>query len=114
MSIWRRITGAVKAMRLTRRGAWMLSLGTASVLAAYVVGRTELVYLGSLLVLLPLGAIAFLRLRPVSLTVERRFSPAVLSAGRTATVLEGALDLGEDDSSVAALTDCPRTCSGDM
>ena len=55
MSIWRRITGAMKAMRLTRRGAWMLSLGTASVLAAYVVGRTELVYLGSLFVLLPLS-----------------------------------------------------------
>ena len=95
MSIWRRITGAVKAMRLTRRGAWMLSLGTASVLAAYVVGRTELVYLGSLLVLLPLGAIAFLRLRPVSLTVERRFSPAVLSAGRTATVSVEVRNLGK-------------------
>ena len=49
MSIWRRVTGAMKAMRLTRRGAWMLAIGSASVLAAYVVGRTELVYLGSLL-----------------------------------------------------------------
>jgi uncharacterized protein (DUF58 family) len=95
MSFWRRATGAMKAMRLTRRGAWMLALGVAALLAAYVVGRTELVYLGSLLVLLPLGAIAFLRLRPVSLAVERRFSPDVLSAGRTATVSVQVRNLGK-------------------
>lgn len=86
MSLWRRARRTVRTMRLTRRGLWMLVLGVIAVLAAYVIGRTELVYLGSLLVLLPLGALAFLRVRAVRMSVDRRFSPAVLSAGRTAQV----------------------------
>ena len=73
-------------MRLTRRGLWMLGLGVVSIFGAYVIGRTELVYLGSLLVLLPVGALVFLRARPVRLSVDRQFSPAVLSAGQVATV----------------------------
>jgi uncharacterized protein (DUF58 family) len=73
-------------MRLSRRGLWMLVLGVVAILGAYVIGRTELVYLGSLLVLLPVGALVFLRARPVNLSVDRRFTPAVLSAGQVATV----------------------------
>ncbi len=73
-------------MRLTRRGLWMLGLGVVSILGAYAIGRTELVYLGSLLVLLPVGALVFLRARPVRLSVDRQFTPAVLSAGQVATV----------------------------
>ncbi|GAB3036224.1 DUF58 domain-containing protein [Parafrigoribacterium mesophilum] len=73
-------------MRLTRRGLWMLVLGVISILGAYMIGRTELVYLGSLLILLPVGALVFLRVRAVSFGVDRRFSPAVLTAGQAATV----------------------------
>jgi uncharacterized protein (DUF58 family) len=61
-------------------------LGVVSILGAYIIGRTELVYLGSLLVLLPVGALVFLRVRAVRLSVDRRFSPAVPSAGQAATV----------------------------
>lgn len=92
-------------MRLTRRGLWMLTLGVVSILAAYVIGRTELVYLGSLLVLLPVGALVFLRARPVRLGVDRRFTPAVLSAGHIATVSVEVHNLSRSSSADVAWRD---------
>lgn len=67
--------------RLTRRGWVLLVLGAVVVPSSYWLGRRELLYLGSFLVLLPLLALAFVRLRRMRLSVRRSFSPAVVSVG---------------------------------
>lgn len=72
---------------LTRRGYWMLIVALLAVPGAYLMGRRELLYLGCLLASLPLLSLAFVRLRPVRLSVSRRFSSPVVSAGRPTTVL---------------------------
>ena len=67
--------------RLTRRG-WVLLISAAVVIpSSYWLGRRELLYLGSFLAILPLLALAYVRLRRVRLSVERSFSPAVVSVG---------------------------------
>ena len=72
--------------RLTRRG-WMLLISGAVVIpSSYWLGRRELLYLGSFLALLPLLALAFVRLRRLRLSVQHSFSPAVVSAGHPTMV----------------------------
>jgi uncharacterized protein (DUF58 family) len=67
--------------RLTRRGWVLLVIGAVVIPLSYWLGRRELLYLGSFLVLLPLLALAFVRLRRMRLSVRRSFSPAVVSVG---------------------------------
>jgi uncharacterized protein (DUF58 family) len=66
---------------LTRRGWIFLVCGALAIPVSYWVGRRELLYLGSFLALLPLLALAFVRFRRMRLSVQRSFSPAVVSAG---------------------------------
>ena len=59
----------------------LLVIGAVAIPSSYWLGRRELLYLGSFLVLLPLFALAFVRLRRMRLSVRRSFSPAVVSVG---------------------------------
>lgn len=86
--------------RLTRRGWALLAAGLSSCVASYALGRQELVYLGSFLVLLPLVALASVRVRPLRLSVQRSFSPAVVSVGYSAMV-----DLRIENRSRSATTE---------
>ncbi len=60
--------------------------GVAEILAAYLAGRTELLYVGALAVMLPVFALIFVRFRRVTLEVIRTFSPTVVAVGQPATV----------------------------
>jgi uncharacterized protein (DUF58 family) len=79
-------TGGRRIARLSPRGWTLLVCGALVIPASYGLGRSELLSLGSFLVLLPLSALAFVRLRRMRLSVERSFSPAVVSAGHPTTV----------------------------
>ena len=72
--------------RLTRRGWVLLVSGVVVVPSSYWLGRRELLYLGSFLVLLPLLALAFVRLRRIRLSVQHSFSAAIVSAGHSTMV----------------------------
>lgn len=55
-------------------------------MGAYAGGRSELMYLGCLMLLLPALAIAFARFRRVNLQVTRTFLPPVVEVGQPTTV----------------------------
>lgn len=71
-----------RAARLTTRGAALAVVGAASIVVAYAAGRTELLYLGVLTLLLPALAIAFARFRRLSVAVTRSFRPEVAAVGQ--------------------------------
>ncbi|CAN5301838.1 DUF58 domain-containing protein [soil metagenome] len=64
----------------------MLSFGAASLLFAYFLNRSELLYLGSFVLLLPVASLLALRFRRLQLTVARTFSPPVARAGNPLSV----------------------------
>ncbi|MEY2849776.1 MAG: hypothetical protein RI885_2443 [Actinomycetota bacterium] len=76
-----RTPSRVRSVRLTPRGVCVLALGAIGVIAAYSLGRPELLYPAVLALLLPLAAIALTRFRRIGLTVTRTFAPAVASVG---------------------------------
>ena len=71
---------------LTRRGIVFVVVGSAEIIAAYVAGRTELLYVGALALLLPVIAMLFVRLRRVTLTATRSFTPSIVALGQPVTV----------------------------
>ncbi|NEM91532.1 DUF58 domain-containing protein [Galbitalea soli] len=73
--------------RLTLRGLYFLGGSLGCGIVAYGTGLTQLVYVLSFLALLPLIALAVVVIRPLRLDVTRTFSPRVVSAGSTSTVL---------------------------
>jgi uncharacterized protein (DUF58 family) len=77
---------STRVARLTRRGWSLLVLGVIAVAASYVLGRRELLYLGCFALLLPLVALAFVRWRPMRLSVVRSFSPSAVGAGHPSVV----------------------------
>lgn len=79
-------TGRVRSVRLTGRGIVLVVVGVVSLIAAYSVGRPELLYLAALALLLPAAAIALTRFRRIGLEVTRTFEPPVASVGMPATV----------------------------
>lgn len=68
------------------RGRALLIVGGVILIAAYVFSRTELVYLSSLLLGLPLVGLATVRFRHRRMEVSRRFAPVIAEAGRSVTV----------------------------
>lgn len=73
-------------VRLEPRGRALLLVGAVAFVAAYAFPRSELLYVGSLLVGLPLFALATVRLRRQRFGVSRRFTPAIAEAGQPVTV----------------------------
>lgn len=73
-------------MRLEPRGRAVLVIGIILILLAYTLPRSELVYAGSLLIALPLVALASVRFRRRALRVSRRFSPPIAEVGGPVTV----------------------------
>lgn len=64
----------------------MLSFGAVALLLAYFLGRSELLYLGSFVLLLPVASLIVLRFRRLQTTVARTFSPPVARAGNPIAV----------------------------
>ncbi len=76
----------VRGLGLTRRGWWFASVGAVTLLVAYLAGLEALVFVGCLLLALPLFAIVVVWLRRPRVEVARRFSPTVIPAGSATTV----------------------------
>lgn len=71
---------------LTLRGWGLAAAGILSLLGAQFLGRRDLLYLGILLVLLPLVSVLVLRLVKPRFTVHRTFAPQSMETGSTTTV----------------------------
>lgn len=71
---------------LTARGWGLAAAGVLSLLFAQFLGRRDLLYLGILLVLLPLVSVLVLRLVKPRFTVHRTFAPQSMETGFTTTV----------------------------
>ncbi|WP_323960852.1 DUF58 domain-containing protein [Arthrobacter sp. JZ12] len=71
---------------LTARGWGLTAAGVVSLLLAQFLGRRDLLYLGILLVLLPLVSVLVLRLVKPRFTVHRTFAPQTMETGFTTTV----------------------------
>lgn len=83
-----------RSFGLAQRGRILLIAGVFLIVAAYPLARAELLYLGSLLVGMPLLALAFVRFRRQRMGVARRFSPAVAEAGSPVGVTVEVRNLG--------------------
>ena len=77
---------STRVARLTMRGRALVLFAVVTIVAAYLVHRRELLYLGSFLALLPLFALAFVRLRAIRLSVVRTFSPPAVGVGHPTAV----------------------------
>lgn len=71
---------------LTRRGTVFVVVGVVEIIAAYAAGRSELLYVGALAILLPVIAVLFVRLRRVTLTATRTFAPSIVAVGQPVVV----------------------------
>ncbi|MEP6480939.1 MAG: DUF58 domain-containing protein [Rhodoglobus sp.] len=87
----RRTSGLLAALgvggvRLRLRGWLFLAASVILFFVAYTTGRQELLYIATLLGVLPIVAVIFVRVRRPRLAVTRAFSPQVIPAGSTASV----------------------------
>ncbi|MHA7141979.1 DUF58 domain-containing protein [Arthrobacter sp. Sr33] len=71
---------------LTPRGWGLVIAGVTALLFAQFLGRRDLLYLGVLLICLPLLSVLMLRLIKPRFTVERKFAPQTMETGFTSTV----------------------------
>lgn len=76
----------MRTARLTGRGTCLAGVGGVSLIAAYASGRTELIYPGVLLLLLPVLATLLIRYRRFGIDSSRVFLPAVVAVGQPTTV----------------------------
>jgi len=90
---------------LARRGRAFLIVGGIFIVAAYAFSRSEFLYAGSLLLGLPLLAVALVRFRQHRMAVNRRFSPAVAEAGNSVTVFAQIRNLAGHRTSEASWRD---------
>lgn len=77
---------SIGGVRLTARGWWFLAASLIAFIGAYGGGNELLLYVGGLLVALPVIAILVVRVRRPRLSVSRAFSSDVIQAGRAASV----------------------------
>lgn len=73
-------------VRLTRRGWWFAGTSLVAFIGAYAGGRQELLYVGCLLLALPIASVVVVRMRRPRLAATRVFSPHILEAGTTTAV----------------------------
>lgn len=90
---------------LARRGRILFIVGLVAIGMAYPISRGELLYLGSLLVGMPLLALAFVRFRRQRMGVARRFSPLVAEAGSPVAVTVEIRNLGSTRTGEATWRD---------
>lgn len=90
----RSATRKPRRLRLVPRGRALLIIGVATLVAAYVLRRSELLYVGSLLIGLPLAALVTLRFRNRHVAISRRFAPSIAEAGRPVNVSVEVRNLG--------------------
>jgi uncharacterized protein (DUF58 family) len=91
--------------RLTSRGLVFLAASVVAILGAYTGGRITLLYVGALLAALPLIALIAVRLRIPRFAVTRSFSPSIVSAGTSTTVMLTVRNLGRTRSAAARWSD---------
>jgi uncharacterized protein (DUF58 family) len=72
---------ALRGVALTLRGWALVLLGVAGVVIAPLTEFRELLFVGLVLLGLPLGALVSLLLAPASFRVQRRFAPQTVAAG---------------------------------
>jgi uncharacterized protein (DUF58 family) len=72
--------------RLTVRGGIFLGAGAALFLNAIVIDRRDLLFVGCLLLAVPIVALIYVTMRPVRLQVTRTFRPAIVPAGADTVV----------------------------
>ena len=80
---------SARVVRPTGRGLAVGVVGVTALILAYVFGRTELLLIGCLAILLVVAALLFVWARRVRMTVTRSFSPHTPVAGHaTAGIIE--------------------------
>ncbi|GAB3548428.1 DUF58 domain-containing protein [Arthrobacter tumbae] len=93
---------------LTARGWGLAAAGVLSLLFAQFLGRRDLLYLGILLILLPLVSVLVLRLVKPRFTVHRTFAPQSMETGFTTTVTLSVASDGPLGGSVAMREQLPQ------
>jgi uncharacterized protein (DUF58 family) len=102
---FKRRTTTLRSIAPTRRGWWFLALGVGCLYFAYSLMRSELLYLGTFLVVLPVVSLVTVRLRKLRTTVVRSFSPAVAQAGHPVSVTLDISNLSSTATAAAAWRD---------
>lgn len=76
----------VRGVGLTRRGWWFVITGVVAIILAYLAGREAFVFVGCLLLALPVFSLVVVWVRRPRVEVTRAFSPAVIPAGTATSV----------------------------
>jgi hypothetical protein len=94
-----------RSVRLSWRAGTSIALGIVAVFVGYGTGRREYFVAACLAVLLPLVALAFVRLRRPKLEVSRLFSPPVVAVGGVVQVTVRVTNVGGSPSTPLAWDD---------
>jgi len=81
-----RQTRTNRLVRPTLRGTLFLIVGAAVFVGAWAGDQRDLLFVGGLLLLIPIIAVAYVLVHPVRVSVARAFRPASVPAGQSATV----------------------------
>ena len=86
MNSGERQEGAARLPRLSVRGLYFLGLGVAMFAGAFVGGRSDLLFVASFLIMVPLVAVFAVLIHPIRLRATRVFRPSIVPAGSDAIV----------------------------
>ena len=75
-----------RGVRLTRRGWWFVASSGTAFFVAYVGGREVFLFVGSLMLVLPILSVAMVWLQRPRVEATRSFSPALIPAGSATSV----------------------------
>ncbi|WP_085370362.1 DUF58 domain-containing protein [Leifsonia sp. NCR5] len=82
-----RTSSPVRKPRPTVRGWALFAVGVVALVASVALGRTDVLFVGVFLTVLPLAAMISVTVDRPRLTVTRSFHPDIVAAGETATVV---------------------------
>lgn len=82
-----RSSSPVRKPRPTARGWALFCVGVVALVASVALGRTDVLFVGLFLTVLPLAAMISVTIDRPRLTVTRSFHPDIVAAGETATVV---------------------------
>ncbi|MFT2815969.1 DUF58 domain-containing protein [Leifsonia sp. A12D58] len=80
--------------RLSVRGLYFLGLGVAMFVGAVIGGRTDVLFIGAVLIMVPVVAVFAVLIHPIRLRVTRVFRPSIVAAGADAIVSVQLRNLG--------------------